>query len=371
MKKICVVGPVYPYRGGIAWHTEKLVEALRSSGQTVEVFSFRNQYPKWLYPGKSDKQPGADQFLSDVYYVLDPLAPLTWLKTARQIRELQPDLVVLQWWNTFWSPCFGVLSSLLRKSRLRVAFLIHNVVPHETWRMDKILSRMVLKQATNYIVQSERELKSLRKILGNVAAINLPHPIYEIPDLCDTTQQEARQALGLPLDVPVMLFFGIVRPYKGLMYLLDAFEHLKDLQPIPHLLIVGEFWEPVEIYQQKIKQLGIENFVHIRNEYVPDSMLAVIFSAADLFVAPYVDGTQSGAIKLAMGAGLPLIVSDFMASDSISLAYPAILRIRPADSFELAVAIRRWASREWQPEGSNILSLGWNEMAQALIEMVR
>jgi glycosyltransferase involved in cell wall biosynthesis len=128
--RLSIVGPVYPYRGGIAHYTMHLARKLIACGHEIQVISFYRQYPAWLYPGESDKDPSDNPMIVPAEYLLAPLLPWTWVKAARRIREFEPDIVVIQWWTTFWAPAFWLLAKWLRNRGLQVIYMIHNVLPN-------------------------------------------------------------------------------------------------------------------------------------------------------------------------------------------------------------------------------------------------
>jgi glycosyltransferase involved in cell wall biosynthesis len=169
--KICIVGPVYPYRGGIAHYTSRLAQALERHGHAIQVISFRRQYPALLYPGKTDKDPSSDAIRVPAQYILDPLYPWTWWQAAKLISGAKPDMALFQWWSTFWAPAyFGVARRL---SPVPVAFLIHNVLPHESKPWDASLARLALGQGRGFIVQTARERERLQQLVAIIPCI--PH----------------------------------------------------------------------------------------------------------------------------------------------------------------------------------------------------
>ncbi|GIV65412.1 MAG: glycosyl transferase family 1 [Bellilinea sp.] len=307
--RIVLIGPVYPYRGGIAHYTTRLAQAIRESDHELLVLSFRRQYPRFLYPGKSDRDPSQDVERIEAEFLLDPLYPWTWQRAVNRIKEYAPGLVVIQWWTTFWAPAFWWLAREL-KSVCKVVFLIHNVLPHETRFFDPWLARWTLSQGGGFIVQAESQRKKLKELLPRAEPLLVEHPLYDQFADKRMDKSEARRRLGLPEDRPVLLFFGIVRPYKGLRNLIEALALVYQEGYSPLLVVAGEFWENVEDYQKRIKDLGLEDAVRIYNYYIPNEEVPVFFSAADVFVAPYTGGTQSGALKIAMAFGLPVVASE-------------------------------------------------------------
>jgi glycosyltransferase involved in cell wall biosynthesis len=337
--KIVLIGPVHPYRGGIAHYTTSLALALKDVGHDVQVISFKRQYPAFLYPGESDKDPSKNPTRVEAEYLLDPLYPWTWLQTARKILADPPDLVIIKWWVTFWGLAFGVLIRLLGQ-KVKTAYLIHNVLPHENRVWDRLLARFALRPAPAFIVQAASQQERLLGLLPQAKVHFCSHPAYGRFDERDISKAEARRQLGLPAEAPVFLFFGIVRPYKGLNHLLEA---LPKTNADLHLVVAGEFWGDASAYLQQIERLGLSQRITLLNKYIPNEEAHVIFSAADALIAPYVGGTQSGVVERANGYSLPVVMTDIIANgDERSLAD---VRIVPAgDEDALASAMTELAA---------------------------
>ena len=307
--RVSLVGPVYPYRGGIAHYTTMLYRALREQGHDVLMVSFKRQYPRWLYPGRSDKDPSKKPLIvEDAKYWIDSLNPITWLTTFWRILRYRPDVLVLQWWTTFWSPVWftlGILNRLFLRRPL--VFICHNVLPHEVRWWDPWLARMVLRWGTRFIVQSEEEQERLLTLMPRARVAIVPHPVYDMFSDQRIPKDEARRRLGLPLSVPVLLFFGVVREYKGLKDLLTEIPEVQARLGKVVLLIAGEFWEDKRSYLEVVERLGISDSVVIEDRYIPNEEVGLYFSAADVLVAPYRRVTGSGAIQMARGFKLPVI----------------------------------------------------------------
>jgi glycosyltransferase involved in cell wall biosynthesis len=340
MTRFTLIGPVWPYRGGIALHTTLIARTLRQGGFSLQVISFRRQYPQWLYPGATDRDQSQEAIKTEAEYLLDPLWPLTWTQAAQAIAANQPDLVAIQWWTTFWSLPYAALSRLLRRKGLRIAYIIHNVLPHEAKPWDRWLARLALSPAQAYIVHTQAEQGRLLELLPGRKVQVAPHPIYRVYSGHTPTQAEARRALNLPPEGPILLFFGFVRPYKGLGVLLQALGILRQRGVCPTLAIAGEFWHDKQAYLDQIKELGLDDQVRIEDRYIPNEELALWFSASDAAVAPYVEGTtQSGAASLAMGFGLPLILSQQVAQGVREENLPGLIVVPTGDAGALARAI--------------------------------
>ncbi len=372
--RIVVVGPTYPFRGGIAHHTTLLARALAERHE-VELVSFRRQYPRWWYPGQSDRDPSRQPLRAEAEYCLEPLSPSTWWQTANRISAFKPDLVVIPWWTTFWAPAFTTLAHMLRRRSLATLFLIHNVLPHEPRRLDVWLARLALSRGQAFIVQSEREKARLLSLLPNACVEICAHPLYEMFARAPISKAEARRHLGLPEALPLVLFFGIVRPYKGLKYLIEAIAQLQEQGEAVDLLVAGEFWDDPAAYLRQIERLKVRDRVHLSNRYIPNEEVAWFFSAADLFVAPYVGGTQSGALKLAQGFGIPSIATESICDGGVANGAGNRLQVvPPADAQMLAEAIRR-AVRS-QPTAADLTSFKpagarWIDLVETVEKSVR
>jgi len=316
--KMVIIGPVYPYRGGISHHTTFLAENLRKAGVEVHILSFKRQYPLWLYPGSSDKDTSILPLKIDAKFLLDPFNPLSWIKTLSEIKNLKPNLVIFQWWTTFWVIAYKFLCLFLTKNKIKILFLIHNIFPHETRFWDPILVKLILTNNIEYIVQSSREKQKMKELLPRKDVYLVEHPIFNIQKENLINSKDAKEKLQIDSDIKVLLFFGIVRPYKGLELLIKSLKTIiNDHSNNINLVIAGEFWEPVEKYFDLISNLSLERFVKIYNKYIPNEEIPIFFSAADVFVAPYKNGTQSGAVKLAMGYGLPLVITNVIKDESM------------------------------------------------------
>ncbi|MCZ2126847.1 MAG: glycosyltransferase [Anaerolineales bacterium] len=359
--KITLIGPVYPYRGGIAHYTTSLALALRQAEHDVRIISFKRQYPSFLYPGKTDKDPSKNPIHINAEYLLDPLYPWTWQHTARSILSDTPDLIIIQWWVTFWGMAFGALLRLLR-SPIKTAYLIHNVLPHENQIWDRSLARFALKPASSFIVQAVSQQERLLELLPNAEVHFCEHPVYGRFSEQTLSKAEARAQLNLPLDAPVFLFFGVVRPYKGLDYLLKA---LAKTDGTIQLIIAGEFWEDVSVYKEQIKRLGLSGRILLINQYIPDEQAHLVFSAADALVAPYVGGTQSGVVERANGYGLPIILTDAIVNESEDLLINA--QVVPAKNEDaLAAAINKVAKTPRPAPPQSRAKDDWRRMVKTI-----
>ena len=339
--KCVLIGPVYPYRGGIAHYTTMLYRALLAQGDDVLLVSFKRQYPRWLFPGESDRDPSTEPLaVQDARYWIDSLNPLTWLVAFWRIRRWQPEAMVLPWWTTFWAPAWFVLGALNRLCLRRPLVIVcHNVMPHEARKLDVLLTRWVLRWGTRYVVQSVREETRLAALLPGALIDVMPHPVYDMFAEGRMPKEEARIRLGLTPEAPVLLFFGIVREYKGLNDLLDAMPEVCARLEGAVLVVAGEFWEDKRACLERIERLGIADRVIIEDRYIPNEEVPVLFSAADVLVAPYRRVTGSGVVQMARGFGLPAITTVGSDGAPREAGAPAGRGVPPGDAQALAAAI--------------------------------
>lgn len=367
--RISLVGPVTPYRGGIAHFTTLLAGKLIESGHDVQVVSFKQQYPGWLYPGESDKDfsPGREKVEAE--YSLSPLNPFTWGRTIRKITVFQPDEVVIDWWVTFWGPAFHHISKRLKRKGFQIKFIIHNTMPHEARSLDRFLARRTLENGDRFIVMTEKEKDRLVSLLPEVETVDIaPLPIYCSFKKPALSKFALKEQLGLPEDKSILLFFGFVRPYKGLDVLIKAVKMLVD-EGIPvHLLVAGEFWNGKKETAALIASLGLEGYIHIHDTYTPDDEVAAFFEVSNLFVAPYVGGTQSAALKSALGFGLPAVLTDAIV-DRMVAALPDRCRVVPAgDAAALAAGIREQLDKPRlnAVQAEELTKNSWQEMVEVV-----
>ncbi len=370
--RIELIGPIFPYRGGIAHHTAQLATALDRAGHQAQVTSFRRQYPLWLYPGTSDKDPSPGTLDISPAYTLDPLYPWTWESTFRRIVDLSPDLVIMQWWTTFWGPPLGYLGRRFRKQGIPRVFLIHNVLPHEVRPWDRWLARLALGTGTAFIAQSKRESGRLKELLPGAPIVPTKLPLYTIFSQGQIPPAKARETLKIAGAGPVLLFFGIVRPYKGLRDLLKACALLKDRGRAFQLVVAGEFWESKEAYKSEIDRLGLTDRVHIHDRYIPNEEVPIFFSAADMFAAPYTAGTQSAAVTSALSYGLPVVVSETIADSAADRGLGEQVWIAPsenpaglADALEAALQAKKSSPGDL----SMIADESWRDLVTALLTL--
>ena len=310
--KIVILGTAYPYRGGLAAFNERLASQFLQEGHEVEVLTFTLQYPSFLFPGKtqysSEKAPDGLR----IRRVLNSCNPLNWIRVGRQLKKSAPDLLIACYWMSFMAPAFGTVCRIARKNKhTRCVALVHNMLPHEPSMMDKLFSPYFVGSQHGFVALSESVVHDIEKLDKNgVPKTFSPHPIYDHYGN-RMSKQDACAALGIDLEEPYLLFFGLVRAYKGLDWLIEAMGILKKAgKKLPILIIAGEFYEDEDKYLQQISRLGLKNNVIVKNEFVPDADLPKYFGAADLIVQPYKSATQSGVTQVAFHFEKPMLVTN-------------------------------------------------------------
>lgn len=369
--RVVLIGPVYPYRGGIAHYTTMLQRALIEWGHDVLLISFKRQYPQWLFPGQSDKDPSQHPLRAEQpQYWIDSLNPLTWFLTFFRLLRYHPDALIMQWWTGFWAPAwltFGLLNALFLHKPL--LYICHNVLPHETHWWDVWLIRLVLHWGSRFIVQSEDEQQRLLTCLPNAWTTVCPLPVFDMFAGERIPKEEAQQQLGLLVGVPVLLFFGIVRAYKGLADLLAIVPQVRDRLGKVLLLVVGEFWEDKAPYLAQIEALHIADSIIIEDRYVRNEEVALYFSAADVLVAPYREVTGSAVVQMGIGFRCPIITTRVGSLGELSKNNPSMTLVAPRDGVALADAIVQHFRTQSEPsvqDFPNVDCADWTGLVDTL-----
>ncbi len=305
--RIAYLSTFYPFRGGIAQFNALLHQALEKQGHTVKAFTFTCQYPKILFPGKTQYVTEKDHAIPvESQAVLNTVNPFSYESTAREILDWQPDVLIMKYWMSFFAPSLGHVAKKLKKKGVKTVCIIDNAIPHEPKFFDKPLTRLFFKQCTHFVVMSEAVKKDLLQLKPDANYIHLPHPLYNhFGEKND--RKEACSHFGLDVAKKTLLFFGLIRDYKGLDWLIQTMSLLDDSY---QLLIAGECYGSFEKYEMLINQSPAKNRIKAFNRYIDDAEVPFFFSVADLLVLPYKSATQSGVIPIAYHFGLPVLATD-------------------------------------------------------------
>lgn len=311
-KKIVLLSPAHPLRGGIAASSERLALALQMAGHEVVIYSFSLQYPAFLFPGKSQYTEDPAPAQIRIKTRLNAIHPFNWWQVGREIARENPDQVIARFWLPFMGPSLGSVLRVTRwfsKKKIQITGLVDNIIPHEKRVGDRLFARWFVQACDDFVVMSQSVGAEIRGFLP--ASKNLeqavrfaPHPVYDTYGSPMPTRA-ARAALKLPENEPMVLFFGFIRAYKGLDLLLEALAFCPDI----HAVVAGECYEDWAFYQHIIAEKGLEKRVHVFSDFIPNEQVRVFFSAADLVVQPYRTATQSGISQIAYHFDKPMVVT--------------------------------------------------------------
>lgn len=308
--KIAIIGPAYPYRGGIATYNERMAEEFERAGHEVSVFTFTVQYPNILFPGKTQFTTGKSEPKLDIRRKINSINPFNWLSVGKQISKEKPDIVIVRYWLPFMGPSFGTILRQVKKNKhTKVLALVDNMIPHESRLGDKVFTRYFIGPIDGYIAMSEKVLNDIKSFDANKPTTLTPHPLFDnFGEIIG--REEALNTLGLDPEYRYMLFFGFIRKYKGLDLLLKAMADSKLREKKIKLIIAGEYYIGKEEYERLISKLGIkEDLVQIER-FIGDDEVRDFFCASDLVVQPYKTATQSGVTQIAYHFNKPMIVTN-------------------------------------------------------------
>ena len=380
--RIALVGPVHPWRGGIAQYLGLLGESLMPRAE-VRGVTFTRQYPGFLFPGESQRDPKAEPPRFPVSARLDSIAPWSWRATARALEAFAPGLVLLKWWLPFFGPAFASAVGPLRDRGTKVVLVCDNLVPHERRPFDGPFTGWMLRNSDGYLVMSESVERDLDRLKPGAPHRRVLHPLYAQFDRGRFTRASARERLGL--DGEVAVFFGYVRHYKGLDVLLDAWPRVRAERPAT-LVVAGEFYEDAAPYRAQVERVNAAagtaagaagapgDAVRLLDRYLPDDEVEALFKAADVVVLPYRSATQSGVTHVAYALGVPVITTDVGGLSETVRPDVTGLVVPPADPAALAQAIVRFFRDRMGPrlrEGVAALQAehSWSVLADRVIEL--
>lgn len=333
---IGIVGPYPPYRGGIAQFTERFHRTLTEDGRTVKGVSFHRLYPSILFPGKSQEDRGANPLFS-APRLLDSINPLSWRKTADHLIGEGVEQVVFMHWMPFFAPAYAGVANRLNKAGITTRAVVHNAMPHERQPFAAPLNRRFLEKCSSVVALSETVRRDLTAIGIKENITVRHHPTYDqFGTVMD--RHEARRRLDLPDHERILLFFGLVRRYKGVDVLIEA---LGRMQSEAMVVVAGEWYEDRESSEAMIRDLGLEDRIRLVDRYIPDEEVGAYFSAADAVVQPYRTATQSGVVQTAFHFGRPVVVSGVGGLPEMVEHEREGLVVAPEDPDALAAALDR------------------------------
>jgi D-inositol-3-phosphate glycosyltransferase len=308
--KIIIIGSAYPYRGGLAAFNERMAREFITSGHSVRFETFTLQYPGFLFPGKTqfaDWEKPKDLIINRS---VNSINPLTWLKVGRKIKKEKPDILIFKYWLPFMAPCFGTIARIVRKNKFtKIISIADNIIPHEKGIGDKMLTSYFMNSIDGMVPMSKSVKEDIYKFRENLPVKLCPHPLFDnFGESLD--RNVALQKLGLDNGFKYLLFFGFIRDYKGLDWLLEAFAD-KRISEFPiKLIVAGEFYSDPKPYIDLIEKLYLAGRVVLKTDFIADNDVKIFFSAADLVVQPYKSATQSGVTQIGYHFNKPMLVTN-------------------------------------------------------------
>jgi glycosyltransferase involved in cell wall biosynthesis len=371
VSRVALLGPLAPWRGGLAQYLALLGESLTASCEVFGV-TFTRQYPEFLFPGTSQLDPSTERPSFPVESLLDSIDPLSWRRTAARLERFAPGAVILKWWMPFFGPSFASSVGPLRKRGTRVVLVCDNLVPHERRPFDGAFSSWMMRNSDGYLVMSDAVERDLDRLKPGAPRRRVAHPLYAQFDRGRYTRESARAKLGVEGDVAV--FFGYVRHYKGLDTLLEAWPRVRARRPVT-LLVAGEFYEDAAPYRKLAAAAGGEPHVRLLERYLPDDEVEAVFKASDVVVLPYRDATQSGVTHVAYALGVPVIVTDVGGLKETVKDGETGMVVPPEDPAALAEAVLRYFEGGLAPRmraGVEALrrAHSWEVLASETIELI-
>lgn len=315
-KTIALIGTAWPFRGGgIASFNERLATEFIAQGYDVTIYNFSLQYPSFLFPGKTQYSTEPAPTNLTIKICINSINPLNWLLVGNKIRKSKPDFVIVRYWIPLMGPCLGTILRIIKCNHFsKIICIADNIIPHEKRLGDNLFTKYFVKPIDGFITMSQKVFNDL-SLFSAKKGIQTPHPLYD--NFGEALPKElARKYLNLPIDGPIILFFGFIRAYKGLDLLLEAMALLQEKKQanpnmvMPTLLIAGEFYEQKEIYTNLIESLQLAPSLILKTDFITDSEVKYYLSAADFVIQPYKHATQSGVTPLAYHFEKPMLVTN-------------------------------------------------------------
>jgi glycosyltransferase involved in cell wall biosynthesis len=375
-RKVIIIGSAYPLRGGgISTFNERLAKAFQDNGDEVKIYNFSLQYPGFLFPGKtqySDEEPPEGL---KIVTVINSVNPLNWQKIGKRIRDEMADLVIIRYWIPFMAPCLGTIARKIRKNNhSKIIAITDNIIPHEKRPGDRALTKYFIKPVHGFLVMSSSVMEDLKQFDTEKPRLLSLHPLYDnfgasIP------KADARKLLDIKQKRNVLLFFGLIRDYKGLDLLIKSLaqEEVEDLKL--RLLVAGEFYDDYEKYRSMVDELGLQKTVKMPNAFIPNADVYKYFCAADLVVQPYKSATQSGVTQVAYHFDKPMVVTNVGALPQMVPDGKVGYVVNPNPQ-EIAAAIAKYFSEERELEFTRNIreekkKYSWERFLEAIGELAR
>ncbi|OGL42266.1 MAG: hypothetical protein A2043_08720 [Candidatus Schekmanbacteria bacterium GWA2_38_9] len=372
--RIVLIGLTHPFRGGISHYSTLSFNSL-SKKHDVKFLSFRRQYPELLFPGKTQKDISLKPLKAESHAIIDSLNPFSWIKVIKEIKDFKPQITIFNWWTPFFGPCYSFISFFIKKFT-KIIFIVHDLIPPEKSITDNIFSKLAFYNASWFILHSKKDEEGLKLIKKDAKLKVIPHPIYSVfSDIYSNNgHKNLKEYFGLKPTDKLILFFGYVREYKGLKYLIKSMpEILKEIKDC-YLLIAGEFYEDENKYKKLIEETGVTQNIRIINQYIPNEEVGSYFTSSDVVVLPYTQISQSGVIQIAYGFRKPLISTKIGGIPDVVKDGVTGILVPPRDEKALAEGVIKFFKEEKSKSfetniGSEISRFSWNRLIEAVEEI--
>lgn len=368
--KIAFLSVFHPFRGGIAQFNEQLYNAFKKE-HDIKAFNFTTQYPNFLFPGKTQYVEDTNDLKFDSTRVLSSVNPISYIQTVKEIKSYQPDILIIGYWMPFMAPSLGFVAGKLSK-KIKVISIVHNAIPHERKIIDQPFTRYFLNRSTGFVTLSNAVKKDIQYLNKKANILEVKHPVYS-QYINNNNEVFSRKELNINIKDKVVLFFGLIRNYKGLDVLIESFSYLDDSYK---LLIAGEVYGDATIYTSKIKALKLEDKVVFHNKFIPDDDVQTYFNASDVCVLPYKTATQSGITAIANHFNIPQIVTDVGGLKETIIEGKTGLVVSERTPENIAETIRFYFDNELKLEMSQNIAQEkqentWPKMAMKIIDFAK
>mgnify|MGYP001462128536 CR=1 FL=1 len=307
-KKVIIIGPAHPYRGGIANFNNSLADAFFKNGDDIEILSFKLQYPSFLFPGKTQYESSDPPKNIKIKSIVNSINPFNWFNVAREINRKNPDFVIIRYWLPFMGPCLGSIARLLNK-KIKILAITDNIIPHEKRFGDFFLTKYFVSSCDAFVTLSASVLEDLTHFTKSKNKKFTPHPIYDtFGEKID--KSVAKKNLELNINDKYLLFFGFVRKYKGLDLMLHAMSDQRIKELGVKLIVAGEFYDNIDFYLNLINELDIDSNIILKSDFIDERDVKNYFCASDMITQTYRTATQSGVTQIAYHFERPMLVTD-------------------------------------------------------------
>lgn len=308
--KITLVGTAYPYRGGLALYNERLMEEFQKQGHDVSINTFSLQYPNFLFPGKTQYAKWDKPNKFPINRTVNSINPINWIRTGLKIKKQRPDILIFKYWLPFFSPCFSIISKIVKSNKYtRVIVIVDNIIPHEKRPFDNMLTKYFIRHIDGFVAMSQSVYDDIAKFNITKPKTLSPHPLFDNFGK-SIDKKVAMRKLNLKEDNINFLFFGLIRGYKGLDILIEAMAD-KRLKKFPiKLLVAGEFYDDSKPYYERVKKLNLGDIISFDPRFIPDEEVKDYFCSTDLVVQPYKTATQSGVTQIGYHFEKPMLVTN-------------------------------------------------------------